>query len=96
MDKIKATNILEKNENTNIVEVNLEPGYFLDTHTHDWNVDIIILKGSLQVNFNNKVKLLFAGDRFKPEKKTEHTEFSGIEGVSFLSARPSRKMNLIF
>ena len=91
MDKIKATNILEKNENTNIVEVNLEPGYFLDTHTHDWNVDIIILKGSLQVNFNNKVKLLSAGDRFKLEKNIEHTEYSGIEGVSFLSARKSKK-----
>ena len=29
MDKIKATNILKKNENTNIVEVNLEPDIFL-------------------------------------------------------------------
>ena len=43
------------------------------------------------MNFNNKVKLLSAGDRIKLEKNIEHTEYSGIEGVAFLSARPSKK-----
>jgi len=94
MDKLKARNILGKSGHVNIVEVNLEPGYFLDMHSHDWNVDIIILKGSLQVNFNNKVKLLSEGDRFKLKKNIKHTEYSGIDGVSFLSARPSNKEDL--
>jgi len=94
MDKLKATNILGKSGQVNIVEVNLEPGYFLDMHSHDWNVDIIILKGSLQVNFNNKVKLLSEGDRFKLKKNIEHTEYSGLDGVSFLSARPNNKEDL--
>ena len=91
MDKIKATNILEKSGNTNIVEVNLEPGCFLDKHSHDWNVDIIILKGSLQVNFHQKVKLLSEGDRFKLKKNIEHSEYAGLDGVSLLSARPSKQ-----
>ena len=88
MDKNKAKNILRKNRYNNIVEINMQPGEFLDKHSHDWNVDIIIMKGSLQINFDNVVKVLSVGDRFKLKKNIEHTEYSGVDGVSFLSARP--------
>ena len=90
MDKNKATNLLKDSGHNNIVEVSMEAGKFLDSHAHDWDVDIIILKGSLQINFNNNVQILTAGNRFKLKKNTLHTEYSGIEGVSFLSARPSK------
>ena len=89
MDKNKATNLLHESGDNKIVEVKMKPGVFVDKHIHDWNVDIIILQGSLQINYNNSVKVLLSGDRFKLKKNTEHTEYSGLDGVFFLSARPS-------
>ena len=90
MEKNKAVNIFRENGYNNIVEINMKPGEFLDSHSHDWNVDIIILKGSLQINYDNVVKVLSVGDRFKLKKNVEHTECSGLDGVSFLSVRPGR------
>ena len=90
MKKNKGIKILSDSGHSNIVEVNMPPGEYLEKHTHDWNVDIIILKGTLQINTNNEAKLLTSGDRFKLKSNVEHTEYAGIEGVSFLSARPSK------
>ena len=44
MNKIKALNILRKVDTKNIVEVSMQPGEYLDKHSHDWNVDIIIIE----------------------------------------------------
>ena len=90
MNKIKALNILRKSGHKNIVEVSMQPGEYLDKHSHDWNVDIIIIEGSLQINFQKKVKVLLAGERFRLKKNVQHTEHSGVEGVFFLSARPNK------
>ena len=65
MEKNKARKILSDSGHLNIQEIKMEPGQFLDKHTHDWNVDIIILEGTLQINTNIETKLLSAGDRFK-------------------------------
>jgi len=88
--KNKAIKILSDSGNLNVVEVNMSPGQYLEKHSHDWDVDIIILEGTLQINTNNKARLLTAGDRFKLKSNVGHTEYAGIEGVSFLSARPSK------
>ena len=89
MDKNKATNLLKESGHYKIVEIKMKPGEFVDKHIHDWNVDIIILQGSLQINYDNNVKVLSSGDRFKLKKNIEHTDYSGVDGVFFLSARPS-------
>ena len=90
MKKNKARKILSDSGHSNIVEVKMTPGQYLDKHVHDWNVDIIILEGTLQINTNTETKLLLAGDRYKLNNNIEHSEYAGIEGVSFLSARPSK------
>ena len=90
MEKNKAIKILSDNGHLNVVEVNMFPGQYLEKHTHDWDVDIIILEGTLQVNTNYDASLLTVGDRFKLKSNVEHTEYAGIEGVSFLSVRPSK------
>ena len=59
-------------------------------HSHDWNVEVYNFKRSLTGKLSI-IRLLSEGDRFKLEKNIEHTEYSGIEGVSFLSARPNNK-----
>ena len=87
MEKNKARKIFSDSGYTNIVEVKMEPGKYLDIHLHDWNVDIIILKGTLHVNTKTEAKMLKSGDRFQLNSNIKHTEYSGIDGVSFLSAR---------
>ena len=47
MEKNKTRKILSDSEYTNIVEINMQLGKHLDIHSHDWNVDIIILKCTL-------------------------------------------------
>ncbi len=88
MNKKKATKILNESGHENIVYVIMKPGQFLKEHSHGWDVDLIILSGSLQINVDKKPKILIAGDRFKLEKNIIHSEYAGMEGVTFLSARP--------
>jgi len=90
MEKNKARKILSDCGYTNIVEINMQPRKYLDVHSHDWNVDIIILKGTLQVNTKIESKTLKPGERFQLNSNIEHTEYSGTNGVSFLSARPTK------
>ena len=90
MNKNKARKILTDSGHFNLVEVTMKPCQYLDKHSHNWNVDIIILDGTLRVNTNTETKLLLAGDRFKLNRNVVHTEYAGIEGVSFLSARPTK------
>ena len=90
MRKNKARKILSDSRYTNIVEINMQPGKYLGIQSHDWNVDIIILKGTLQVNTKTVTKMLKSGDRFQLNSNIEHKEYSGIDGVSFLSAIPTK------
>ena len=66
----------------------MDPGVFVDLHVHEWDVDLIILKGSLQVNVDFNTKVLTPGDRYKLKKNIQHSEYSGVDGVTFLTARP--------
>ena len=88
MNKNNAIKKLNNNNDKKIIEVSMLPGQYLKEHIHDWAVDIIILSGCLQVRAENITRVLQAGDRYKLDKGVIHTEYSGLEGVSFLSARP--------
>ena len=88
MDKNNAIKTLNNQNNKKVIEVEMLPGQYLKEHSHDWAVDIIILSGSLQVRANDKTTILQSGDRYKLDKDVIHTEYSGFEGVKFLSARP--------
>ena len=45
MDKKKAFEILKNNGHENIVFIEKEANYSLDKHSHDFNVDLIIITG---------------------------------------------------
>ena len=89
MDKKKAFEILKNNGYDNIVLIEKEANYFLDKHSHDFNVDIIIITGTFEIELSNSNIILFPGSRFKLNKGELHSEKAGSEGVSFLSARSS-------
>ena len=88
MDKKEAFEILKNDGHKNIVLIEKEANYFLDKHSHNFNVDIIIITGSFEISLSNSNMILFPGSRIKLNKGEVHSEKAGIEGVSFLSARP--------
>ena len=89
MDKKKAFEILKNDGHENIVLIEKEANYFLDKHSHDFNVDIIIVAGTFEIELSNSNIILFPGSRLKLNKGEVHSKKTGSEGVSFLSARPS-------
>ena len=89
MDKKKAFEILKNDGHKNIVLIEKEADYFLDKHSHDFNVDIIIITGTFEIELSNSNIILFPGSRLKLNKGESHSEKAGSEGVSFLSARSS-------
>ena len=91
MEKNLAIKILNNTGDKNIVEISMDPSEYIHSHVHEWNVDIVILKGSLQIFSSSGNILLLPGDRYKLKKNIEHSELSGKNGVTFLSARPKVK-----
>ena len=90
MKKNIALKILKNSGYKNIVEINMKPLQFVAEHCHNWDVDLIILKGSLEINIDNCAKMLLPGDRFRMKKNINHSELSGENGVKLISARPER------
>ena len=88
MNKNTAYKNLAKDGHKNIALVEKEPNYFLDKHAHNFNVDIIIISGSLEIELSQSSITLYPGSRFKLKKNEVHTERAGLEGVEFYSARP--------
>ena len=89
MNKKSAYNILKDSGHTNIVEVIVKKNYFLAEHSHNFDVDIVIISGQLEIVTDFTSNLLVPGSRFKLKKNTIHTEKTGKNDVCFLSARPA-------
>ncbi len=89
MDKKKAFEILKNDGHRNIVLIEKESNYFLDKHSHDFKVDIIIITGTFEIELSNSNIILFPGSRLRLNKCEVHSEKAGSKGVSFLSARPT-------
>tara|TARA_E500000178_G_C16873559_1_gene685593 strand:- start:746 stop:1012 length:267 start_codon:yes stop_codon:yes gene_type:complete len=87
MKKNEAYKILKYNDKKKIVEIKKPPHYFLDKHSHDFEVDIIVLSGDIEITLSNSSITLLPGSRLKLKKNEEHTEKAGDAGVHFLSVR---------
>ena len=63
MEKKKAFEILKNDGHENVVLIEKEANYFLDKHSHDFNVDIIIITGTFEIELS---KGLYAGQKLVP------------------------------
>ena len=86
MKKEKAYQILKEAGHINILEICKDPGYYLENHYHDFDIDLIVISGSIEIKTNNSCVTLFPGSRYQMKRNTIHAEKS--DGVCFLSARP--------
>ena len=76
MKKEKAYQILKEAGYINILEICKDPGYYLDNHYHDFDVDLIVISGSLEIKTNNSSVTLFPGSMYQMKKNTIYTEKS--------------------
>ena len=84
----EAKAILSGRGHKNIVTVTFPKGHVVDTHEHPFDVDIVIVSGSIKIVVADKEYNLTPGDEFQLGAGIEHSEVIGEDGVTLVSARP--------
>ena len=63
------------------------PGTVLDTHTHPFAVEALVVQGQVWLTVGEETRALQSGDRFELAKGVPHSERYGDEGATFWVAR---------
>ena len=63
------------------------PGVVLDTHTHDFDVDAVVVGGEMWLSGEGRTQHLRPGDRFTLARQVPHAERYGPEGAAYWVAR---------
>lgn len=64
-----------------------QPHQVLDTHTHPFAVEAVVVAGDLHLTCGGQTRHLQAGDRFAIGIEEPHSERYGAEGAVFWAAR---------
>lgn len=70
-----------------VVEVVREANGSLDTHTHPFEANALILEGEITLVAEGKTWHCKAGDTFRLAANVPHTEHYGPQGVRYLAGR---------
>jgi len=65
------------------------PAAVLDTHTHAFAVDALVVRGEMWLAVGGDTRHLQVGDRFTLERGVLHSERYGPEGATYWVARRS-------
>ncbi len=63
------------------------PGLVLDTHTHPFAVDALVVRGSVTLHCAGQQRLVSSGQGFELAREAPHAEHYGPEGATFWVAR---------
>lgn len=66
------------------------PGTVLDTHTHPFDADAVVVQGEMWLEENGVERRLLPGDTFVLQAGTAHSERYGTEGAVYWVARKAR------
>ena len=64
-----------------------KPATVLETHTHEFEADAIVIRGEMWLGENGAERRLVAGDTFHLLAGTPHTERYGDDGAVYWVAR---------
>jgi quercetin dioxygenase-like cupin family protein len=64
-----------------------QPGQVLDTHTHPFAIDALVVRGEFTLGCGGTQRLVRAGEHFELEREVPHSERYGPEGATFWVAR---------
>lgn len=70
-----------------VLERNWKPDTVIDTHTHGFAVDALVVAGEMWLDVGGDTRHLHAGDRFTLEREVPHAERYGPQGATFWVAR---------
>jgi quercetin dioxygenase-like cupin family protein len=73
-----------------IVERKWAPKVALDSHTHPFAVEALVVQGEMWLTVGNKVRHLTRGERFALDRDVPHAERYGPEGATYWAARRNR------
>lgn len=70
-----------------VLERRWAPGTVLDTHTHDFGVRALVVRGEMWLTVGEATQHLRAGDPFVLDANVPHAERYGDEGATYWVAR---------
>jgi hypothetical protein len=73
-----------------IVERQWAPNVVLDSHTHPFSVEALVVQGEMWLTVGNDVRYLKPGDTFALDREIPHSERYGPEGATYWAARRNR------
>ena len=70
-----------------MVERTWPPLTVLDTHTHSFAVEALVVQGEMWLTVGDNTRHLLPGDTFELEREVPHAERYGSEGATYWVAR---------
>jgi len=72
-----------------VLERRWDPGTVLDTHSHPFAVEAVVVQGEMWLACEGNERHLGTGDRFTLARDVPHAERYGAEGATYWVARRS-------
>ena len=72
-----------------VIERTWQPNTVLDTHTHPFAVDALVVQGEMWLTVNGQTQHLLPQHRFTLARDVPHEERYGAEGATYWVARKS-------
>jgi mannose-6-phosphate isomerase-like protein (cupin superfamily) len=70
-----------------VLEREWAPHTVLDTHTHSFEVEAVVVRGEMWLTFDGATRHLRPGDRFALAPEVPHAERYGPQGAAYWVAR---------
>lgn len=70
-----------------VLERRWEPNTVIDTHTHPFSVQALVVQGEMWLTVGERTRHLRAGERFELERGVPHAERYGADGAVFWVGR---------
>lgn len=70
-----------------VLEREWAPGTVIPTHTHDFDVDAVVVRGEMWLGCEGRTEHLRPGDRFRLARNVPHDERYGAQGAAYWVAR---------
>lgn len=70
-----------------VTERRWAPDTVLDTHTHPFSVEAVVVQGEMWLSCGEVTRHLRPGDRFELAREVPHAERYGAEGATYWVAR---------
>ena len=75
-----------------VLERRWKPNQVVDTHTHPFSVQALVVQGEMWLTVGAQTRHLRAGDRFELEHSVPHSERYGADGATYWVARRDRSL----